>query len=143
MTGLARAGDIRGALRCYRTMDSLGYPERVGPEKTRTCFHPMTELGLHEMLDEVYGVYDGLRHLGDAEGAALERSKACVNLNSNKFCNCSGVPSRGGLSNQIALYRNSSPPYVASNVDSSISKVPHLGFLPPKRLSIEKHLNFC
>jgi pentatricopeptide repeat protein len=36
MTGLTRVGDIRGALRYFRTMDSLGYPVRVGPEKART-----------------------------------------------------------------------------------------------------------
>jgi hypothetical protein len=66
MKGLTRAGDIRGAFRCCRTMDSPGYPERVGPEKARTCFRLMTEPGMHGMVDEALEVYDGLRNLGDA-----------------------------------------------------------------------------
>jgi hypothetical protein len=55
------------------------------------------------------------------------------------------VPSKGsstgGLSNPNSLCRNSSPPYEVSIVDSSTSKVPLLGSLPPKSPSIERHLN--
>jgi hypothetical protein len=49
--------------------------------------------------------------------------------------------STGGLSNQNALCKNSFTSYVVSIVDSSTSKVPHLGSLPPKRPSVEGHLN--
>jgi hypothetical protein len=81
---------------------------------------------------------------GDEEAVVVHGRRGAEQLRITES-NCSGPPpkgsSTGGLSSQNALYINSFPPYEVSNVDSSTLKVPHLGFLPLKRPSMEGHLN--